>query len=325
MDSQKSMSLSRRFGVEIEINAFDKRNRPFNHELGTLPAGIHEVAELVKSAAEESVTIHKWSNDHHNDVWIVKPDASCGMEICSSVSKGFYGLKKISKVIESLKSDERIFTDDRCSLHVHIDVQDLSVEQVATILTWWIKCEPVFSDAMPDIRKMNQYCQMLGITDVLDSVEKMLEPENLIKKMGRYKYYTCNSYHYHNRRRKTIEFRMMDHSCCKDSNKAKNWIVLLLHFVECAISYGNPKKFAKNNPWTSYCWLDPIDVFMFLSFLPESNISFELQEARLWFIEKLNEEKNIKSNINGVMGHKARLASHLQIDTLYKEIKKQKI
>lgn len=38
----------RRFGVELEINAFDGRSRPFDYELGNLPKGIFYVSWLVQ-------------------------------------------------------------------------------------------------------------------------------------------------------------------------------------------------------------------------------------------------------------------------------------
>ena len=38
----------RRFGAEIEINAFDFRNRPLGHNDGILPEGTYYVANLVQ-------------------------------------------------------------------------------------------------------------------------------------------------------------------------------------------------------------------------------------------------------------------------------------
>ena len=72
-----SCDSSRRFGVEIELNAFDLRSRPSGHEFGNLPEGIGYIANLVQKTVKNKVDIHRWQNNHHNDSWILKPDSSC--------------------------------------------------------------------------------------------------------------------------------------------------------------------------------------------------------------------------------------------------------
>jgi hypothetical protein len=106
MDSRKenlNLNYVRRFGVEIEINSFDMLNRPM--EDGMLPAGIYYVGNLVQKTSQEKVLIHKWGNDHHNDVWIVKPDGSCGLEVCTPVMKGWNGVLRTCKVIDGFHKD----------------------------------------------------------------------------------------------------------------------------------------------------------------------------------------------------------------------------
>lgn len=281
------LNTVRRFGTEIEINAFDLRSRPFE---GKTPEGMHDVAFLVKKLTDSNVTIHKWSNDHYNNNWIVKPDGSCGLEVCSPVLKGNAGIAEVCKVVEGFKQDSRIYSDDRCSFHLHVDVSDLNIHEVATILTWWIKCEMVFMDAMPNNRKLNHYCQVIGFANLLNNIEKDLVSDHvLIQYLGKCKYYSINAYHYNYHRRNTIEFRIMDHGCCLDEISAKNWIRLILHFIERSLCHGKPKNYEPNNSFTSYCWLDPKEVFDLLGFTGECELSEELIEVRSWFLQRLHD------------------------------------
>lgn len=318
MDSTKeilSLDSNRRFGVEIEINAFDMRSRPFVE--GDLPEGIQYVGNLIQKITEERVLIHAWGNDHHNDVWIVKPDGSCGMEVCTPVMKGWNGLIRTCKVIDEFSKNEKITSDQRCSFHVHVDVSDLNEWQLASVITWWVKCEPVFLDSVPACRKKNQYCQCLGQTDIFDNIEDgLFPPEVLLVKLGRCKYYTINTFHYHNKKRKTIEFRIMDNECCLDPWMAKNWIRLIIHFVESAIKRGIPIRYEFGNKWSGYSWLDPFDVFDFLGFSGEYDLSPGLQQVKSWFITRLHtHSKNL--GLRGVMSDVGRKISQEQIDLMY--------
>jgi hypothetical protein len=77
----------------------------------------------------------------------------------------------------------KIQSDNRCSFHVHIDVSDLSEIKLASVISWWIKCEPVFLDSVPAKRKKNQYCQFLGEMDIFDDIEDgLMSPELVVQK-----------------------------------------------------------------------------------------------------------------------------------------------
>jgi hypothetical protein len=316
-----SLDYLRRYGAEIEVNAFDMRHRPIGYEDGKLPEGIYYVGNLVKKITEERVLIHKWGNDHYNDCWIVKPDSSCGMEIGTPVLKGWHGILRICRVIDGLRQDPKISADARCSFHVHVDISDLTEKQLAAVLTWWIKCEAVFMDAVPSRRKKSQYCQFLGLMDMFEDMEDgMYSPEVLFKRVGHCKYYTINTFHYQQKKRKTIEFRIMDNDCCLNPWVAKNWIRLVLHFVERAAQRGMPEPY-QGDKWTGYAWLDPIDVFEFLGFRPDQCVlSPGLQQVRRWFLSRLYTHGR-NTGLRGVMSDKARRIANDQVDQLLTDLK----
>ncbi len=305
-----SLDIKRRFGAEIELNAFDDASRPLD---GSLPEGIYEVAEVVRSASKKPVQVHKWAYDHNNVSWVVKPDSSCGMEVCSPVLKGWLGLMQLCRVVERLGEDPRIRSDGRCSFHVHVDVSDLGDRELATILTWWVKCEPVFLDSVPFSRKRNQYCQLLAQSEAFERLEDGFMPhDGLIRKLGLFKYYTINTYHYFNAKRKTIEFRIMDSECCLDPYMCKNWIRLLLFFMERALQAGMPNPYHPGDRWSGYCWLDPKDVFEFLGLTSHYDLSPGLLQVKDWFLDRLHDNCD-DGEEDSLFGIKARKPSVRQI------------
>jgi hypothetical protein len=281
----KDLKFSVPFGVEIELNSFDLKSRPDGNLSGSLPLGTYDVAFLVNKFSGERVFVSKWCNNHDNNYWVVKPDSSCGLEVCSPVLRGLFGAKTISQVIESLRKDSRIRSDSRCSYHVHFDVSSLSSEDLLSIISWWIKLESFFMDAMPIKRKVNPYCRLIAQANIIDSVFSPHDISYFIEKLGTTKYYTLNTFHYHHARRKSLEFRIMDNSCCLNPDDSLCWISLLHHFINCSISSG-PPAFLNRDPFSGYCWLDPLDAFKFLNFDFEV-LSPRLSILRSWLLKRL--------------------------------------
>ena len=296
-----NFSYCRPFGAEIEINAFDGVVM-IPSEL--LPAGIHYVANLVAETLGEYVEVRGWGHTHWYKTygyWVVKPDNSCGMEVCSSVVQGWYGLRKICQVIDVFQNHSRIIADSNCSYHLHVDVNDLMEEEIGNILRWWIKCEPVFFDSVPDNRKVNRYCQFVGLWDWLDDVAPLTTTQ-LIQAFGAEKYTSVNTYHLWSGERNTIEFRIGEHTLCKNSFFAKNWTRLLIHFLETA----------KGRPPDNLTWLDVKDVFEFLGFLRD-DLSPGMLQIRDWFLGRLH--YNAISCLDGFF-KEARIVTKRQIGEL---------
>lgn len=268
-----------KFGVEIEINSFDNRDFVSNPlKRGEIPNGINEVFDLIYKL-DLKVEIQNWGYNHNNSQWICKPDASCGIEICSPVFE-FDKLEIIHPVLSALSKDERIKTDDKCSLHVHADVSfvedNYNSNTLCSILSWWIKCEHVFIDFATKERKTNQFCRFIGKTDLFDHEEDVC-PFRVVSKLSN-KYLTLNTFHLFHKRRKTIEFRLAEGTT--DFNFVKNWISIIDKFLNSAINSSPPE---------NYLWLDPDQVFDFLNFNDSQ------KELQIWFLKRLISNSGIGS------------------------------
>lgn len=305
------------FGVEIELNSFDQRDfvaEPLNGALGELPQGINKIAEEIQKAFNFKVEVSRWKLNHNNQNWVIKPDRSCGMELCTPVSVTWEDLKNICMVVEKLKTIPEIKTDNRCSVHVHIDVRDCSEEEVAKILSYWIKCESVFLDSVAKDRKRNRYCQCIGMTDLF-SHDDRYSPSEVIAKLGTNKYYTANTYHFVRGNRRTLEFRIIGMDGCLDPYLIKNWVRLLVHFVEMSLAASWISPYRKGDSWSSLLWLNPKEVMEHLGFYGGPHeLSPGMEETRNWFLARLN--ANVTADLPGIWSPEARQIAKKEIEEI---------
>lgn len=230
--------------MEIEIDAADGRDfseSPLRQ--GEMPAGSERVAEIVSSLGLE-VQRHGWRHNHNNSVWVCKPDSSCGIELCSPVlDEG--RLDEIAVVMDALARDEALTCGPNCAFHVHVDVSSLagdspeSSPRLCAALAWWIKCEAVLFDSVPARRRDSRFCRCIGMTDLFDH-EDAVVPVAVVDKL-RDKYLSANTHHLVARKRRSVEFRIMEGT--KDSGAACNWVRFLLNFVRRAAAAGPPEDY----------------------------------------------------------------------------------
>lgn len=317
MDRLIDCEISRRFGVEIELNTSDGNIKKIEKIKKQIPLGSDVVACIIKKILCNHVKIQSWGYNNNNSNWIIKPDSSCGIEVCSPVLKGWLGLEKLLRVVDSF-SENNLKADERCSVHVHVDVSDLSYTSIASAISWFIKCEHVFMDSFPSSRKSNRYCQMIGSNDMFH-VNYEIDALDIIEKVSGVKYYTINAYHLmkgggiseFNNRKRTIEFRLGDNSMCLNSFNLKNWIRLILHFVEIAKDLPLPEPYKENDSHTGLLWLDPKDVFKILKFYEPCTDGFD--QMKWWFKNRiLNNGYN--NDLYGMWSNNAR--SHARRDFL---------
>jgi hypothetical protein len=167
---------------------------------------------------------------------------------------------------------------------------------------------------------------MLGMTDFI-TTNFQITPNNLLEAVSLVKYYSLNAYHFlkgggfneyknYNSRKKTIEFRIGEAAMCLDSFAVKNWIRLLLHFVDVTKDLPLPKKYEVGNPWSGLLWLDPQDVFGIMGF--DQPCSEGLTQVKNWFASRII--KNIHTNRKtGVFSHSGRFESYRNFLDFYEK------
>ena len=129
----------------------------------------------------------------------------------------------------------------------------------------------------------------------------LYNPSFLVSNLGQHKYFSMNTYHMVNRKRNTIEFRIMDESSCLNYFDSKNYILLLLHFIDCCLKKGMPKKYDATNSFTGYAWLDADEFIQFLKLDDDSNLSEGLKEVKFWLYIRL--QQNIHEITNGIFSY----------------------
>jgi len=289
-----SFSSNRRFGIEIELNAFDMKSRP---DPGKRVAGIETIAKEVAKFCEQGVEIREWEHTQKNEKWVVKPDSSCGLEVVTPPLKGWRGLLQTCRVVDGLARNPEIKADHRCSVHVHIEVADLSDEQLASVICHWIKCEPVFMDSVPPERKRNRYCQFTGLSNKFQH-DTYLSPKQWAEEVGDVKYYSLNCNQMRkaiqagNNDRRTVEVRIAEAGGCKDAFLIKNWVRLLIHFIEMCKLRPVPHEYEEGKPplTNNLLWLDLEDVLTVLGFNnnpQQFELSNGLTQTRNWFLARL--------------------------------------
>jgi len=219
----------RRFGIELEYNAFDGQSR--SKAENELPSGIYELANALVKSTNLSVEINKWSYTNNNDRWVLKPDSSCGIEVCSPPMRGKNGCFNFYETLKSFVNHPDVEADGRCSMHVHIEIEDFAQTEIAYLISKWIQCEPLFFIITDKDRWINQYCIPLGLSHTFDD-EEPIQIFSAIEKLSQYKYYAINFYHYIKNRKKTVEFRCMGNDACVIPEDAYNWLKLIICFVD---------------------------------------------------------------------------------------------
>jgi len=328
MDTPFNCHNYRRFGVEVELNTLDGVVKKIDRNNFSIPLGAEKVAFIIKRVINQNVEIQAWDHNFNNEDWIVKPDSSCGMEVCSPVLKGWNGLKNLIKVIDELNF-QGIKADQRCSLHVHVNISDLNIQELGSVIAWYIKCEHVFMHSVPASRKINRYCQMLGATDLFN-VEFPIIPEELLNSISSSKYYSLNAYHFvkgggfspYNNRKKTIEFRIAENLMCLDGFAVKNWVRLLLHFVEVTRCKPLPYEYKNGDPWSGLLWLDVKDVFEILHF--NEDCSEGLNQVKNWFIKRLL-KNGTDTDLPGIWSNEGRHFARKEIINIFDNFDNEKL
>ncbi len=205
------------------------------------------------------------NNANCDQYWNVKGDDSLrfsGIELCSLPLYGINIVRAIRLYAESVKEDmlyaaeqgkDRSYLSDRTSMHVHLNVTDITTEQLQTIIYLYVIFEKLFFKAaggyfMESSRDNNNYCVPLTHAEPA-IVQKSYG--NVITNSGAYLNNLCDyAFKYSALNIKpmktfgTIEFRQ--HPGATQAQDVLNWVNLILSLKKFAKEFeGTPEDLMK--------------------------------------------------------------------------------
>lgn len=137
-----------------------------------LPFGIEfEFTDrLQEGPLEEAITIalqpfgHELVRSESPDTWTFKTDSTCGWEFTTPILKGLEALVELGTIMKSIQSRfvGRNLVDQRCGIHVHLGVEDVTRRQLKTLFLTFQKIEPFLFKMVPNSRGRSSYCESLG-------------------------------------------------------------------------------------------------------------------------------------------------------------------
>lgn len=165
------------------------------------------------------------ANNFRAHAWMITQDGSLkedGVELISVPMGGKqlgYAMDELEKFFAKYKAAS---FSHRCSIHVHVDVRDLSTDQLWALVLSYICLEDLFFSEVHPLRQNCTYC--LNLADANIKKKDVTSKEN----HGNLKYFalnfgTCSTYG-------TVEFR--HHGGTKDVAELVKWIELCQKFVE---------------------------------------------------------------------------------------------
>jgi hypothetical protein len=180
--------------------------------------------------------------------WKVVTDASVptGCEVVSPILSGAEGLRQVKAVMDALAAAGAT-VNRTCGLHVHIGARDFSLAEFRSFARNYIAFEDFFDNIMPPSRRGNSNAyirsnrgkfggyDLAAVRTAHEAIDRCETVDEIIRAVNgpnpnSDRYYKLNLCAFW--RHGTVEFRQ--HSGTVESEKAINWIRLLLQFVNRA-------------------------------------------------------------------------------------------
>ena len=202
----------RTFGVELEFVGISPRT----------------VAETINNV--DGIECY-FEGYHHNTrpYWKIVTDASLdgvGGELVSPILKGVEGALQLEKILTALDDLDGIGVDIQCGMHVHLDVNDLTVRQIQNAYERYADYESQIDMIMPRSRRGNGSRWCASIENNKRYIKRANTKMRLASTVGRYYKVNLQSL----ARYGTMEFRQ--HSGTLNFEKIINWVSFLQAFVE---------------------------------------------------------------------------------------------
>ena len=292
------------FNAGIEIHMVDGTTRTLQHKLVLKAGGAQSVFNIEEpvplSCRNFGVELELVSSKHHDGselehadiknrifggVLELHGDTSCwelahdsSIE-CNSDQQAFelvspkltldsMGLTKLDAVVSRSQSVlPGLCVNADAGFHVHVDISDVSLDEIKRICAQFVKFEDVMDRFMPQSRRgnnnkyglSNRYNKILHklsneecnerilSCSTLNELGNVMNPTTQDGNKRSSRYYKLNLQNVIWNRQPTLEFRQ--HSGTHNSTKIAKWIQFLLEFVDSSIRQANPDNFKnERNP-----------------------------------------------------------------------------
>lgn len=271
------------FGVEVE--------------LGNAIQGEAIASAIAKSSADRGITVTRaYRHDFDNTNWHVKYDRSCGdipgeygWEIATFKASGVKALDEIGESLHNVK-EAGANTNDRCALHVHVEVRDFSSLQMGVLVAHWVKSESIFRNMVPPHRDqvkniysrflvdepwMTEFADQRGISPAL--FWERCRPRHQDDPSRRKSLNLVNFALVHGR--PTIEFRFPESSLNRQD--AKCWVRTFVRFVDMCRTFAMPADMRQ------YSIADFMGTFGFSGRNPFVILSPGMRETKIWLCKRI--------------------------------------
>lgn len=202
---------------------------------------IRQIKEDVAVEIEAEFRVHDNMGLVNQKTWMIKDDGSLrgyGKEYITRHPTSFRKLKSdIKELFETEPFTKDYLNSDRTSTHVHVNVQNWTLEKLIKVLMVYYACEPYLAVrfAGPE-REGNHNClQMYQADEVMKAVELVVDGnwKELMRQFNNYKYAALNIASV--ARIGSIEFRQM-----RGSNNYKiveEWLDVIQNIIRFAESF----------------------------------------------------------------------------------------
>ena len=232
----------RQFGVELELSS---------------DMDPQEVAQQIRSA---TVTVPGYTHEPSRTDWKLVPDSSivCNLslpncqkfELVSPILKSGVGLSQFNNVLKDLSASQgMIQVNESMGFHVHVDVSDLTLDQLIKVCQNFVKYEHVMDTFVPSARRSHSSASQLyfrthqGIGNInrdrIDRLAACQTIEQLARTMSPNRYAKLNMHNLVTARQPTVEFRQ--HHATTDYTVLSSWIRFCVRFVENSARYRAPQ------------------------------------------------------------------------------------
>lgn len=202
-------TLLRKIGFEVEFSA------PMNPLTGIQRELTRQGQPVVNAG------YYRHSDGLH---WDLKTDSSCGYEIASPVITDYARLLQAVKIVDVIKNNGGT-VNDRCGLHVHVDMNGIDSETFERIMRFMSRYEDAFFLLADPSRQNNQYCRKLSGQD------KLVKQGVDFRRAWNAKHYWLNGTHLGGQG--TLEFRLM--ASHLEAEYIAGWVLFLVHSVDYLI------------------------------------------------------------------------------------------